>query len=80
MLEGMRELLLGTAAVRSEGRGTLRIAASMTVAEYLVPAWLGRLRASDPDVAVSLEMGNSGHVAAIMRARRGGHRVRRGPG
>jgi DNA-binding transcriptional LysR family regulator len=67
VLEGMRDLLLGTAAVRSEGRGNLRIAASMTVAEYLVPGWLSRLRASDPDVAVSLQMGNSGHVAEIMR-------------
>ncbi|MGO8863657.1 MAG: LysR substrate-binding domain-containing protein [Acidimicrobiales bacterium] len=51
-------------------RGTLRIAASMTVAKYLVPGWLNRLRASDPDVAVSLEMGNSGHVAETMH--RGG--------
>src|SRR5664280_2709452 len=67
VLEGMRDLLLGTAAVRSEGRGNLRIAASMTVAEYLVPGWLSRLRASDPDVAVSLQMGNSGHVAETMR-------------
>ncbi|HVA10378.1 MAG TPA: LysR family transcriptional regulator [Acidimicrobiales bacterium] len=66
VLEGMRDLLLGTAAVRSEGRSTLRIAASMTVAEYLVPGWLNRLRGSDPDVAVSLEMGNSGHVTEIM--------------
>ncbi len=66
VLDGMRDLLLGTAAVRSEGRDTLRIAASMTVAEYLVPGWLNRLRGSDPDVAVSLEMGNSGHVTEIM--------------
>ena len=66
VLDGMGDLLLGTAAVRSEGRNTLRIAASMTVAEYLVPGWLNRLRASDPDVAVSLEMGNSGHVTEIM--------------
>ena len=66
VLEGMRDLLLGTAAVRSEGRNTLRIAASMTVAEYLVPGWLNRLRAFDPDIAVSLEMGNSAHVAEIM--------------
>ena len=70
VLDGMRDLLLGTAAVRSEGRDTLRIVASMTVAEYLVPGWLYRLRASDPDVAVSLEMGNSGHVMEVMR--RGG--------
>jgi len=66
VLESMRDLLLGTAAVRSEGRDTLRIAASMTVAEYLVPGWLSRLRGSDPDVAVSLEMGNSEHVAEVM--------------
>jgi DNA-binding transcriptional LysR family regulator len=66
VLEGMGDLLLGTAAVRSEGRDTLRIAASMTVSEYLVPGWLNRLRASDPDIAVSLEMGNSGHVTGIM--------------
>jgi DNA-binding transcriptional LysR family regulator len=66
VIEGMRDLLLGTAAVRSEGRDTLRIAASMTVAEYLVPGWLSLLRGSDPDVAVSLQMGNSGHIAEIM--------------
>ncbi|HUY20780.1 MAG TPA: LysR family transcriptional regulator [Acidimicrobiales bacterium] len=66
VLEGMRDLLVGTAAVRSEGRDTLRIAASMTVAEYLVPGWLNRLRASDPDVAVSLQMGNSERVTEVM--------------
>jgi DNA-binding transcriptional LysR family regulator len=70
VLEGMRDLLLGTAAVRSEGRDSLRIAASMTVAEYLVPGWLNRLRSSDPDIAVALEMGNSAQVTVIMR--RGG--------
>ncbi len=66
VLESMRDLLLATAAVRSEGRDTLRIAASMTVAEYLLPGWLNRLRGSDPDVSVSLEMGNSEHVARVM--------------
>lgn len=66
VLDSMRDLLLGTAAVRSEGRGTLRIAASMTVAEYLMPGWLSRLRASDPDIAVSLKMGNSVHVVETM--------------
>ena len=66
VLETMRDLLLGTAAVRSQGRDTLRIAASMTVAEYLVPGWLNRLRGSDADVTVSLEMGNSEHVAELM--------------
>jgi molybdate transport repressor ModE-like protein len=66
VLEAMRDLLLGAAAVRSKGRDSLRIAASMTVAEYLVPGWLNRLRASNPEVAVSLEMGNSEHVTEMM--------------
>jgi DNA-binding transcriptional LysR family regulator len=67
VLDGVRTLLAGAAALRNEGRSHLRIAASMTVAEYLVPTWLSRLRAADPDLAVSLEMGNSGHVAELMR-------------
>ena len=68
VLESMRDLLLGTAAVRSEGRDSLRIAASMTVAEYLVPGWLNRLRGSDPDVTIALEMGNSEHVSEVILA------------
>jgi len=40
----------------------------MTVAEYLVPEWLNGLRRSDPDIAVSLQMGNSEYVLAQMRA------------
>jgi DNA-binding transcriptional LysR family regulator len=67
VLEGMRSLLIGAAAARSEGHDTLRIAASMTVAEYLVPGWLSRLGSVDPSVAVSLEMGNSEHVTTVMR-------------
>ncbi len=67
VVEGMRDLLLGAAAARSEGRDTLRIAASMTVAEYLVPGWLSRLGGSGPPVAVSLTMGNSEHVTDIIR-------------
>ena len=70
VLEGMANLLIGTAAVRSDGQIHLRIVASMTVAEYLVPAWLNRLRTSDPEIVVSLQMGNSEHVVEVMK--RGG--------
>jgi DNA-binding transcriptional LysR family regulator len=66
VLDAMRDLLHGTAAVRSESHDSLRIAASMTVAEYLVPTWMGRLRVARPDTTVSLEMGNSAHVAEVM--------------
>lgn len=66
ILDGVRSLLVGAEALRTEGRIQLRVAASMTVAEYLVPAWLSRLRATDPSLRVSLQMGNSGQVADLI--------------
>jgi len=51
-------------------QGQLHVAASMTVAEYLVPQWLIRLRTTDRDMRVSLEMGNSEHVIDLVRDRR----------
>lgn len=69
ILDGVRSLLAGTAALRSDGRRQFRIAASMTVAEYLIPGWLDRLRATDPEVGVSLQMGNSAQVAEMVKRR-----------
>jgi len=66
VLEATRKLLLGTQALRSDSKTHLRVVASMTVAAYLVPNWLNRLRVSDPDVIVSLQMGNSQHVVEVM--------------
>ncbi len=66
----MGTLLLGTASLRTEGRGRLRLGASLTVAEYLVPGWLEQLRTVAPDVRVSLEMGNSHQVAEWVEAGR----------
>jgi DNA-binding transcriptional LysR family regulator len=66
ILEAMRRLTLGTQALRLEGATRLRVAASMTVAEYLIPRWLNALRASDPSISVSLQMGNSQHVVEMM--------------
>lgn len=65
VIEAMEHLLVGAAAVRSEGRSQLRLAASMTVAEYLLPSWLPRLRAETPSLSVSLQMGNSEQVATL---------------
>jgi DNA-binding transcriptional LysR family regulator len=69
VLDSMRTLLMGTAAVRSEGETHLRVVASMTVAEYLVPEWLNRLRVSDPAIVIALQMGNSEHVVEVMKGR-----------
>lgn len=41
----------------------MHVAASLTVAEYLIPRWRGMLAAELPKTAVSLEMGNTAHVA-----------------
>src|SRR5262245_50352421 len=44
----------GIEALRAGRDGRLRIAASMTIAEYLVPGWLLALRQTHPDTAVTL--------------------------
>jgi DNA-binding transcriptional LysR family regulator len=62
VLREVRTLIAGTAALRADRDSHLHVAASLTVAEYLVPRWLERLGAHAPQVKVSLEMGNTAHV------------------
>ncbi|MCK2217233.1 LysR substrate-binding domain-containing protein [Actinomadura sp. ATCC 31491] len=64
VLAAAEELMRAVAAVRHAGRAHLRVAASMTVAEYLVPRWLGELQHREPDVQVGLDVVNSADVAA----------------
>lgn len=64
VLQDMRALLTGTAALRADHDSHLFLAASMTVAEYLLPRWLQQLSVSLPQVKVSLSMGNTEHVVA----------------
>ncbi len=70
ILESVSELLVGAQALRQEGQSNLRLAASMTVAEYLVPIWLSKLRSTGPDISVSLQMGNTEQVSEIIRSQR----------
>lgn len=42
----------------------VRVAASLTIAEHLLPAWLSTLSTAMPDAAVSLFVGNSAAVCA----------------
>ncbi|MEV3992285.1 LysR family transcriptional regulator [Streptomyces sp. NPDC049837] len=58
----------GAQALRDRRDSRLRVAASMTIAEYLLPGWLIALRAERPDTAVSLQAGNSTAVAASLLA------------
>ncbi|MFH9431796.1 LysR family transcriptional regulator [Streptomyces sp. NPDC017615] len=56
----------GAQALRARRDSRLRVAASMTIAEYLLPGWLLALRAGRPDTAVSLLAGNSAKVAELL--------------
>lgn len=44
------------------GAARLSVAASQTIAEHLLPAWLAELRAQEPEVAAAVEVGNSTEV------------------
>ncbi|MFD6246675.1 LysR family transcriptional regulator [Streptomyces roseolus] len=58
----------GVQALRGRRDSRLRVVASMTIAEYLLPGWLIALRAERPDTAVSLQAGNSAVVAERLLA------------
>ncbi|MFI7385676.1 LysR family transcriptional regulator [Streptomyces sp. NPDC049813] len=63
VVEAAEQFDAGTQALRDRRDSRLRVAASMTIAEYLLPRWLIALRAERPDTAVSLLAGNSATVA-----------------
>ncbi|MFJ3959125.1 LysR family transcriptional regulator [Arthrobacter sp. NPDC090010] len=46
----------------AQERGTLRICASLTVAEHLMPSWLASARERLPHLTVTLDVGNSASV------------------
>lgn len=66
VLGDMRTLLSGAAALRADRSSQVRLAASLTVAEYLLPRWLHLFAAEAPGARVSLEMGNTAYVADLV--------------
>lgn len=63
VLEAAEAFDAGARALRGRRDSKLRVAASMTVAEYLLPDWLIALHNRLPGTAVSLAAGNSAAVA-----------------
>nr|WP_256982606.1 LysR family transcriptional regulator [Rhodococcus sp. 06-418-1B] len=57
-------------SLRTDRNTHVRVAASLTIAEYLVPRWLITLRAQEPSVTPSLSSGNSADVSAAVLAGR----------
>ncbi|MGH3437010.1 MAG: LysR family transcriptional regulator [Sciscionella sp.] len=66
VLDELDGLLTGAEALRSKRDAKLRVAASMTLAEYFVPAWLGELRRSASNLYVGLQVTNSEHVVELV--------------
>ncbi len=50
--------------------GPLKLAASTTIAQYLLPRWLGRFQQQHPRVELSLRMGNTEEVTGALLAGR----------
>lgn len=69
LLTAAADLATGVAVLRAERHDRLDVAASMTVAEYLVPGWLIALHAAMPETSVALQVGNSGAVGELVRDR-----------
>jgi DNA-binding transcriptional LysR family regulator len=67
VLSEMSTLMAGVSALAAEQGARLRVAASLTVAEYLLPGWLGALHRESPDVVLSVAVSNSTQVLAQVR-------------
>lgn len=66
LLTSAREFGASVSAMRLRRKTSLRVAASMTVAEHLAPAWLARLRDQHPESTVSLSVHNSTEVTSLV--------------
>ena len=66
VLDQMSVLVDGVAALRREHTPQLSLAASLTVAEHLLPVWLGDLRRIAPKLHVGLQVVNSSRVCELV--------------
>src|SRR5262245_62014834 len=62
-----RTMMTGIEALVAAESSHLRVAASLTVAEYLLPGWLAALHRESPDVVLSVEVTNSARVLSRVR-------------
>lgn len=69
VVDSVDRLVTGSRALATVAGAELRVAASQTIAEYLMPAWLGEFRRRGHDLPVNLQVANSQQVIAAVRAR-----------
>jgi len=70
VLAAAEHLASGVESLRAHRAGLLRIAASYTIAEYLLPPWLDHFLADRPDDSVVVEVTNSRAVVERLDARK----------
>jgi DNA-binding transcriptional LysR family regulator len=68
VLNEAQAMMTGIEALVAAESSHLRVAASLTVAEYLLPGWVGALHRESPDVVLSVEVTNSEKVLARVHA------------
>lgn len=68
VLAEAQALMSGVAALAAAKGSHLRVAASLTIAEHLLPGWLSALRGESPDVILAVEVTNSSQVLARVGA------------
>ncbi|HEX2893730.1 MAG TPA: LysR family transcriptional regulator [Marmoricola sp.] len=66
LLGAARRFDESVAALRAHRTSTLRVAASMTIAEHLAPSWLSKLRDLQPDTVVAMSVHNSADVVGAV--------------
>jgi DNA-binding transcriptional LysR family regulator len=67
VLSEAQALMAGVQALVAQESSHLRVAASLTVAEHLLPGWIGALHRESPDVILAVEVTNSSKVLARVR-------------
>ncbi|MPY85230.1 MAG: LysR family transcriptional regulator [Actinophytocola sp.] len=68
VVDAAGELDAGIDALRNEQASRVRLACSMTIAEYLLPKWLSELRRRLPSATIGLQVINSVQVAEKVRS------------
>ncbi|OUZ09104.1 hypothetical protein BHE97_11415 [Aeromicrobium sp. PE09-221] len=68
VMEQVTAMNAGLQALRRDHDRDVRIAASLTIAGFLVPSWLGALRSQRPDASPQLAVVNSAEVTERVRA------------
>lgn len=67
VLDELDTLRANVAALQTRHEAHLHVGASMTLAEHLVPGWIGALREESPELYVGLRVANSAQVVDLVR-------------